>query len=100
VVRSGGDVTANAGAVGVVSKASEPPVRGGFAKVAGISIDGGGGCLRDERNSDSKRDGRFPNDAPLWELLCSPVRELWWRRCSCSFLASSAFSRHLSTTLM
>lgn len=54
--------------MGVVSIASVPPVNGAFANVAGISIDGGGGCLRDGRNSESNRDVRFPNE-PLWERL-------------------------------
>jgi hypothetical protein len=56
--------------------ASKPPVKGGFANVADMSIDGGGGCRRDARNSDSNREARFPNEAPLWELLCSLDREL------------------------
>ena len=49
MVRSGGDVTANWGPVGVASMASSPAVKGGFANVADISMDGGGGCLRDAR---------------------------------------------------
>ena len=69
MVRSGGDVTANCGPVGVVSMASKPPVKGGFVNVAGMSIDGGGGWRLDDRNSDSNREARFPNEAPLWVLL-------------------------------
>lgn len=65
MVLSGGDVRANWGPVGVVSIASDPAVNGAFVKVAGMSIDGGGGCLRDARNSVSKREERFPNEAPL-----------------------------------
>lgn len=45
--------------------ASEREVEGASAIFAGISIDGGGGCRRDARNSDSNRDARFPNEAPL-----------------------------------
>jgi hypothetical protein len=45
--------------------ASEAVARGGFTNVVGISIDGGGGCLLDARNSDSNRDARFPKEAPL-----------------------------------
>lgn len=70
-------MTANCGPVGVMSMASKPPVKVGFANVAGISIDGGGGCRRDVRNSGSNREARFPNEAPLWELLCSLEREVW-----------------------
>lgn len=45
--------------------ASDAVAKGGFAYVEGISIDGGGGCLLDARNSESNRDARFPNEAPL-----------------------------------
>ena len=80
---------------------SSEPVNGALPKVAAISIEGGGGCLLDCRNSVSNREARFPNEAPLCEPLDS-VREPWTRRCSASALAfaSSAFSRHLSTTFM
>jgi len=61
-------VRANCGPVGVVSIASA--VVGGtvncvLPNVAAMSMDGGGGCLRDDRTSGSNRDVRFPNDAPL-----------------------------------
>jgi hypothetical protein len=58
-------VTANWGPVGVASMASDPLVNGGFAKVPEVSMDGGGGCLREARNSVSNREGRFPNEAAL-----------------------------------
>jgi hypothetical protein len=69
-------VTANCGPVGVVSILSEPLVNGGFASVADMSIDGGGGCRRDVRNSESNLEARLPNEAPLCELRCSPDREV------------------------
>ncbi len=62
MVRSGGEVRANCGPVGVASMASEPAVKGAFVNVAGMSIDGGGGWRRDARNSDSNREARFPKD--------------------------------------
>ncbi len=65
MVLSGGDVRANWGPVGVVSMASDPAVNGAFVNVAGISMDGGGGCRRDARNSDSNLEARFPKEAPL-----------------------------------
>lgn len=65
MVRSGGDVTANCGAVGVMSIASESVVRGGFVKVADTSIGPGGGFLRGGLKSGSNRDGLLVKEVAL-----------------------------------
>ena len=65
MVRSGGEETANCGAVGVMSMASESAVNGGFVMVAETSIGPGGGFLRGGLKSGSKRDGLFVNEVAL-----------------------------------
>jgi hypothetical protein len=67
-VRSGGEVRANWGPVGVRSITfAEPaePAIGASSRVAEVSIDGGGGCRLDARSSESNRELRLPNEDVL-----------------------------------
>jgi hypothetical protein len=92
-------VRENCAPVGVISIALASADAGAFGNVDGMSMDGGGACRLNVRCSASIRGARLAKEAPLLDRSCLlPLAGAASRRAFA--LASSAFNRHLSTTLI